>query len=198
VPKVQVKVKSQQRRETRGCGKEVRNMKSSPYAKYGRRLQDVIAAIQVMSTHSSDSSTIASWTERIGKPVSVNTGTWLDVFKDHPEFFHLEEWSDPKNSQVRTLACLTWRRANEKTYDAMKDVELTIEEAAMRDRTTLNRKPLTAEQVGILLKSAVELDTRANAFQERKEKLLTAGITVIATLMTTVVGVILGAILKSR
>ena len=173
-------------------------MKRSPYVKYGLRLQDVIAAIQVMGTHSSDSSTIESWTERIGNPVSVNAGTWLDVFKDHPEFFHLEEWTDPKDSQVRTLASLTWRRANEKTYDAHKDAELTIAEAAMRDRTTLNRKPLTAEQVGILLKSAVELDTRANAFQERKEKLLTAGITVIATLMTTVVGIILGAILKSR
>jgi hypothetical protein len=169
-------------------------MKKSPYIKHELRLQDVMAAIQVMGTYEWDSSPIDKWKERMGKPISVNgIKTWKEVFEDHPEFFYIEDWVDPTDKQSKQLASLKWRRANDKTYDPKTNLDLTPGQAAQRDRLTLSRKPLTAEQVGTLLKIAVELHTRASAFQERKDKLLTLVVTVFGALL----GAFLGAILKS-
>lgn len=157
-----------------------------------------MAAIQVMATHRSDSSQIDDWAERIGAPVSLDKGTWLDVFRDHPEFFHVEEWKDPRDQQTKTLGSLTWRRANEKTYDPKTGVILSIEEAARRDRLTLNRKPLKAEQVETLLKAAVELHARAYALQERRDRVWTTLITVTAAIVSAISGALVGAYLKSH
>jgi hypothetical protein len=101
-------------------------MKKCAYVKHELRLQDVMAAIQVMGTYDWDSSPVEKWTERMGEPISVRrNGTWTEVFKDHPVFFALEECKDPGDQQIKELASLKWRRANDKTYDPKTNRELT-------------------------------------------------------------------------
>jgi len=58
----------------------------SPY-KTPWRLQDVIAAIQVMGSSAWVTKRIREWEESLGTPRSADT--WEEVLRDHPEFFYV-------------------------------------------------------------------------------------------------------------
>src|SRR5256885_413296 len=57
----------------------------NPYLKTNR-LQDVIAALQIMGSYRQYKMSAEQWKEKIeNDPLSAET--WSDVFKEHPEFF---------------------------------------------------------------------------------------------------------------
>lgn len=131
----------------------------SPYLKDPGRLRDVIAAIQVMGTHQWSHSKFEDWAKRIG-PVS-SAPDWKTVFEEHHEFFRL----DPDAPR----ASLCWRYAYYKTFDARRGIELTeaeIGKLTAAEKLDLGRKPLTADQIGTLLTTAIELHSRAIAEQQ--------------------------------
>lgn len=153
-------------------------MKKNPYLK-DNRLADVIAAIQIMGTYPWAKRTVDSWTNKLGKHKSGEN--WKVVFEDHPEFFSLDgEW-----------ASLRWRFGYDRIYDVIEHKELTedeIEALGKDEKNRITRKPLASEQIGTLIKSAIELHSSAIAHEQEKRWL--------TPLLFGLLGIILGAILQ--
>ncbi|MGQ7249766.1 hypothetical protein ACUN9Y_20835 [Halomonas sp. V046] len=152
----------------------------SPYLENGARLADVIAAIQVMGAYPWASREVSSWAIKLGESVSADG--WHEVFREHPEFFRLNgEW-----------ASLRWRHGYDRSFDAERGIELARdarEALSEQARQALTRRPLSADQIETLLKTAVELHTRAIA-QAQERRWLWPSLFGIA-------GVLLGAVLQA-
>jgi hypothetical protein len=75
----------------------------SPYQKTWR-LQDVIAAIQVMGSSAWATKRLEEWTESLGVPRSAET--WEEVLREHPEFFsvRIAPWISAANLRISQLA----------------------------------------------------------------------------------------------
>jgi len=132
----------------------------SPYLLPGR-LADVIAALQVMGAGLRPENEIAGWAQELsgsGDPAAI--ARWTAVFADHQEFFltyFLPEGGEKK-------AALRLRYVN-KFFDARTNTEYTPEQKdalppALRD--SLTSKPLTGDAVAALMKTALDLKSRAN------------------------------------
>jgi hypothetical protein len=143
--------------------------RENPYLKPDR-LSAIIAAIQAMSTAPWGGGTIDRWVRELeAKERSGDSrGDWIQVFEDHPEFFTVYAAA---GNQVRYG--LRWRYAAPITYDTQLNRDVPPEELAgipkddaFYERYT--RRPLTADQVGVLLNTAIELHTRALAQQEAR------------------------------
>jgi hypothetical protein len=152
----------------------------SPYLKHPQRLPEILAAIQVMGAHRIDSLRLEQWEERLGKkPGSADS--WKDLFEDHPEFFQRRL----KDNRERWV--LTWRLAYDSVYDHMEGKEYNLTYA--REHETdgkFSRKPLNTDEIAALLKAAIELQTRATAFEERQRWLITAAISFITAVAIAV------------
>lgn len=128
--------------------------RKSPYLE-DRRLEDLIAAIQVLGVNPWGGS--QDWSTKLDKPLSG--GNWNEIFLQHPEFFRISGgWIS-----------LRWRYTYDKTYDARKHRELTDAELAKLtpdDKEKLTHKPLEAPQIETLINTAIELHSHAIAQQE--------------------------------
>lgn len=154
--------------------------RKSPYLENDWRLADVIAAIQVMGAYPWASRKVDRWSHKLGKPLSAED--WSTVFSEHPEFFRLNEgW-----------ASLRWRHGYDRTYDPEKGKELTDAERDALDQTergSLTRRPLSAEQIEALMKTSVELHSRAIAHAQEKRWL--------TPLLFALLGVVVGGVLQA-
>jgi hypothetical protein len=166
-------------------------MTKSPYLEHELRLQDVMAAIQVMGTYKWDSRPAEHWREILGiQPLSEEK--WERIFEKHPEFF-----GEEPSKQHGKKMFLRWRRAYELTYDPVNLKDLTVEEKSKivseksPEEVNFSRRPLSPEQIGTLLTIAVELHDRAKSFEERKRWWIALAIPSIIG----VLGVIVGALL---
>ena len=155
--------------------------KQSAYLKHQSRLSDVVAAIQILGTYKFASRKIEEWEKALGR-TPASAITWLEVFREHPEFFRInDEWIS-----------LVWRRASEKTFDTRTGQELTKEQL---DRLTtdeqrkVTRAPLTTDQVTALIEVAIKLQGQAIA---RRSELRWW-----VPLLIGAIGVAIGALLKS-
>lgn len=102
----------------------------SPYLE-PMRLQDIVAALQIMGSYRKYKMSVEDWKEIIeNNPVSANN--WKDVFEDHPEFFR-------KND--KNLFSLMWRKGMPHNDDT--------------------RASLSADQISALLEAALEFHTKA-------------------------------------
>lgn len=145
----------------------------SPYLLDDRRLADVMAAIQVMSSVTPESLTADDWTQKLGAPPSA--AGWLQLCREHPEFFRVNKEMPPKIS-------LRWRHGLEPTYrftphhppDAKED---------------LCRPPLEPGQIETLMRTAVEMHSRAIAAAEERRWII--------PLLFALGGVVLGAVLQA-
>jgi len=149
--------------------------KKSPYLE-DRRLEDLIAAIQVMGVNPWGGS--KDWSTKLDKPLSGNN--WNDIFLQHPEFFRISGgWIS-----------LRWRYTYDKTYDVKKHRELTdaeLAELTPTDRDNLTHKPLEASQIETLINTAIELHTHAIAQQEEmrwwKPILIPSGLALLGAIL---------------
>ena len=133
-----------------------RNRYKSPYLASTHRLADVIAAIQVMGTYKYYKLSISKWAERISG-LSRDSNYWNKVFKEHPEFFLLEDGDK---------AALVWRRTNQKLYNVDLGACLTKKEyegLSTEEQARVSRSPLTSNDIGTLINTAIELHSRATA-----------------------------------
>lgn len=133
---------------------------NSPYEEPWR-LQDIIAAIQVMGAHEYDKLTVEKWTDHKLPKKPKSATNWGEVFSDHPEFFIINE-EDGRTS-------LTWRRA----YYPYFDVDERRERKASEYRTLssdhqkkLSRKPLEPDQIQALISTAISLHASTLAQHE--------------------------------
>lgn len=156
-------------------------MNKSPYLKNDARLSDVIAAIQAMGTYKYYKLDFAGWSDRI-IGAKTEADHWRKVFEEHPEFFRLD--SD------RMRASLIWRRQHQKLYDV--DTESTISREqygtlSNKQQERISRSPLTSTELTTLVKTAIDLHSRAIE-RKRDARWWIVGIFTLA-------GVVLGSLL---
>lgn len=157
----------------------------SPYLNDGR-LADVIGAIPVMSAYEKHASRrLNKWQGQLGEACA--SGGWEQVFKEHPEFFRFRdgEW-----------VAMRWRWALDKDYDPQLSRSLSSEEmakATQEQKERLTRAPLAPEQIEALMSTAVKLHSSAIE-QERHARWW---IPLVIPAATTIIGILLGAWLKS-
>ena len=139
----------------------------SPYLKAGR-LADIIHAVTAMGLHPWAGKSESEWERKLGKPLSADTGRWGEVFSEHPEFFRVR--SDSNSDSMSDLISLQLRHTYHWDYDGKNCVPVSPDEAnSMRDdrrETDLTFKPLKIDEIGLLLKAAMELHSRAIADEE--------------------------------
>jgi hypothetical protein len=162
----------------------------SPYLDH-LRLADVLAAIQVTGSHLWDSRPIEDWKLNLGeRPQSV--ATWEELFTAHPEFF-----GSSKSKDGQMLYYLRLRRAFERTIDTITFVKLSADEIETRKKRgsyetdKISRRSLTPDQIETLLKTAIELQVRAAALEDRSKWWLP-----LAAAVVGFAGAVLGSLLK--
>ena len=164
----------------------------SPYLSSSHRLPDILAAIQVMGSQRWDSREIKDWVTTLG-PEPQSALSWEALFTDHPEFFG----STPR-SEGGTYYFLRLRRSYERTVDPDDLRELSNQEIKqLKDSgkyvaTKLCRKSLAPSQVEALMKTAIELQVRAAALQDRSRWWIP-----VASAVLAFVGATLGSLLKA-
>jgi len=170
-------------------------MSKLPLSRYlkPKRLQDVVAGIQMLALERWDKRPPSEWAEKFGRgPASVDkrippAEAWKEVFYDHPEFFVIETDTDGKER-----VSLIMRRAYEKNYYIVEDKELTQKEVddklndltqgeQVEKRQQLNQKQITQEQfdkdVRDLKEKVKNKDfTRKRLSPEQVQTLITAAI----------------------
>jgi hypothetical protein len=134
-------------------------MTESPYLKPGR-LADVIAALQATSTYKFYKLTFEEWADRLSAD-KTQTERWRLVFVEHPEFF--------RQDGDKVKVSLVWRRQFPKRYDV--DTERVISaqeynELTETQKLRISRVPLTATDLEVLVRTAVDLHSRA--LEEKK------------------------------
>ena len=134
------------------------------------------------------------WARRLKEPKSA--GNWENVFTDHPEFFVI--WRDP-NDPSNANAMIRWRHSYDPTYDPETNRELTVQERealSKEECDKLTGKPLTADQIEALLKTAIELHSRSIAHSQ-EIRWLTPYLLGLLGAIIAMVGTILGILLKN-
>lgn len=182
-------------------------MAKSPYLE-DDRLSYIIAAIQVMGTKEWASGKIDRWvrelegSEQLGTekekqpPIKdADLKKWETIFVQHPEFFKLYSLDDGLRVALR------WRFAQTINYDPKTSKIVSANEIQkMRDSdryAKLTRRPLTAGEIEVLIKTAIELHDRVIAAQQERRWRWPI-ITTAATAILSLLGVALGAYLKSN
>jgi hypothetical protein len=163
-------------------------MKKSPYLKSEKRLEDVIAGIQVLGAYEKWSSRrLKFWITLLGEDEQY----WKKVFEEHSEFFRINNVSeDDENQEDLTddnsniYVSIRWRFAYPKTYDFEKKRELDETEykgLSKDEKNKLTRRPLTNEQIQSLIATAINLKEKAISDVETKKwwKPLLTGVFVI-------------------
>lgn len=166
-------------------------MSKSPYLDNKKRLEDVIAGIQVLGSYEKKTSRrLNFWISLLGN----NESHWKKVFEEHPEFFRvnkknelLEENDDEINGSDSSemWVSLRWRFAYQRIYDYERKKELLdieYENLNVPQKEKLTRKPLTSEQIQSLISTAINLNEKAINDDIRKKwwKPFLPGVFVIA------------------
>ena len=167
-----------------------------PYLK-ANRLQDIIAAIQVMGTYPKYSSREhEKWISKLGEAESGDD--WYQVCKEHPEFFRTNEKQE--DGVTKRWVGLRWRWSMLKNYSPSEDKVYTlaeIEKLKEPEKSRLTKAPMESAQLEALINSAIQLHTRA--IEQAKEKRW--WVPVVIPAITALTGACLGfaaALLKSQ
>lgn len=145
-------------------------MSKSPYLINPKRIEDVIAGIQVLGSYEKKTSRrLKLWISLLGKDETY----WKKVFEEHPEFFRVNDKTeqidelDDDNSDSNTSEIwisLRWRFAYQKVYDHIRKIELSEDELkklTSQEKKKLTRKPLSSEQIQSLITTAINLNEKA-------------------------------------
>jgi hypothetical protein len=140
----------------------------SPYIRENR-LQDVVAALQFLSTYPDYDLDEKALREKLARdPRSASD--WATLLHEHPEFF--------RRSEMESDFCLVLRRAKPKDEKGL-------------------RPPVTAAELSLLIDTAIHLHKHALELKRERRAwlpLLLSGVGIVAALA----GTILGAVLKSK
>jgi hypothetical protein len=150
-------------------------MKKNPYLQPGR-LSHVIAAIEVLSVRPWAGIGVDKWVREVETPegsflspetAEEATHKWTTVFREHPEFFKLYELK--KDATTEHKVTLRLRSAYSINYDPKTGQEVPTEKLPKPPKLydDYTRRPLTSSEIKILIKTAIDLHTRAIA--ERRE-----------------------------
>ncbi len=164
--------------------------KESPYLRDPERLNNIIAAIQVMGTYKFYKLDIEKWAQRI-QGVDASADYWKIIFKDHPEFFRIDTTGQK--------ASLVWRRSHPKLYDVDQEKKIPRDEYISLDTTAkkrITRTPLDPKDIEALISTAIQLHSRAIEHKKEKRWWVPSVISASSALLGVILGVVLSAIIK--
>ncbi len=166
-------------------------MKQSPYLKSGR-LENVIRAIQVMGAYTQGASRrVHLWVADLGDD-EKDTIFWLDLFKEHPEFFRIRVKGN------ETWISLAYRFAFLRSYDKKLQRELTNEEILNKKgeetfKEDVKRKPLNEGQINLLVNTAINLHKSALATKQEGRWFWPVIISIIAVIISVIGNIIVAS-----
>jgi hypothetical protein len=137
-------------------------MTESPYLINRNRLSDVIAAIQVMGTYRVYKLDFENWSEKLSG-IKTKDEYWKNVFKEHPEFFRLDE--------LENKASLVWRRQYPRRFNIDTELKITREEyyeLTEDQKKRISRNPLEPETIQSLITTAIEISSQALELKQDK------------------------------
>ena len=174
------------------------------------RLANVIAAIQILSVSDCASGTVDRWAaeleaseeltpEQIEKtPVRfADRKKWQTIFEQHPEFFK------SYTTRGEPRVALRWRYAqivnghgkpNGKAPDATEAKDESKPEE-QHDLTKVPSRPLNADQIQVLINTAIELHGRETAADHPPDRFRTPLMAVAGALLGSIAGGVLVALL---
>src|SRR5262249_11324812 len=147
----------------------------------------VIGAIQVMGMYPWASRKADDWVKSLGEPLSATE--WPTIFREHPEIFRFTK---------QGWASLRWRHGYFRTFDARRGCDLSeADRAALtsEQQEDLTHRPLTVKQIEALIKTAMELHTRAIAHANERRWSIPLLLGLISAVLAFF-GAILGAWIK--
>jgi len=175
------------------------------------RLANVIAAIQVLGVCEHASGTLDRWAaeletseeltpEQIERtPVRFgDRKKWQAIFEQHPEFFK------SYTTRGEPRVALRWRYAQTVNLEPKPKAPAAAESNDLikpedeYDLTKVKSKPLTPEQIEVLINTAIELHGREAAADRKPDRFRTPLMTVVGALLGSVVGGVLVAFLSSH
>ena len=160
----------------------------SAYLNEPGRLGDVIAAIQAMATYKFYKLEFKGWADRISAD-KARAAHWQRVFEEHPEFFRLDA--------ARKKASLVWRRQYPRRFHVDEERVLSAHDLALLPAdiraSRLSRSPLTAADINTLIKTAIDLHSRALDAQKDTRWWIP-----LAAAFGSLLGAIVGALFKER
>ncbi len=173
------------------------------------RLANVIAAIQILSVSECAAGTLDRWaaeleaSEELTPEEIENTPVrfgdrkkWQTIFEQHPEFFK------SYTTRGEPRVALRWRYAqivngqgkpNGKAPDTTETKDESKPEATY-DLTKVPSRPLSADQIQVLISTAIELHGREAATAVPPERFRTPFFTVIGALLGSIAGGVLVAL----
>jgi hypothetical protein len=154
----------------------------SSYLKNQNRLQDVIAAIQVMGTYKFYKMDFASWADQITGDNSKGN-YWQNIFEEHPEFFRLD--------RNKERASLVWRRQYRKLFNVDTGKEISKDDFLQlppEKQARISRIPLQAENIESLIRTAIDLHSRALEHQQDKRWRIPLVVSFVGGLIGAIIG----------
>jgi hypothetical protein len=174
------------------------------------RLANVIAAIQILGVSEAASGTLDRWAAELEAPEELtpeqlattpvrfgDRKKWQAIFEQHPEFF--------KNYTTRgeQRVSLRWRYAQAVNAPPKPKAQAAEPNALAKpddeyDLSKIPSKPLTPEQMQVLINTAIELHAREVAADRPADRLHTPLMTLVGALLGSVAGGALVVFLSSH
>ncbi len=163
------------------------------------RLASVIAAIQILGVADRASGTLNRWVAELEAAEELTTEQlenspikfadrkkWQMIFEQHPEFFK----TYTLRGEPRVL--LRWRYAESiKTETVKNEANGAPDDKDKNDGaedTVLPGKPLTADQIQVLINTSIEMHARASAAERTPERFRPFLMATIGAVLGTVAG----------
>ena len=150
----------------------------SAYLKTTSRLGDVISAIQFLGSYSFYKLDFEKIAQRISGSSDL-AKYWESLLNEHPEFFRIDS--------TGKKASLVWRRSFKRNYHVDMQKSVDINSLSNEEKNRISRRPLTSEEIGVLVSTAINLHSRA--IEHNKENRWLTGP------LFTILGIVLGAFL---
>jgi hypothetical protein len=155
-------------------------MSKDPYLKLNR-LQDIIAAIQVMALFQRSSAPPEGWAELISGD-ATKADYWRKIFVEHPEFFRRSPEKDDRYA-------LVWRRALPRRFDRRTNRALTEEEYDSlpdKEYQYISRMPISQTDMKTLIDVAIQLHSKAIDRDRDWRWLIPHGITIVTAAVAAI------------
>ena len=164
------------------------------------RLANVIAAIQIMGVSDQTTGTLNRWVAELEASEELTSEQldhtpvkyaerkkWATVFEQHPEFFKTYTQHGEQHVLLRWRYAQTFN-ANLKKEATAKPEEGTPDADDADEATHTAGSPLSAEQVQVLVKTAMELHAKEAAAEIKLDRLSPALMVGVGAALGTIVG----------
>ena len=175
------------------------------------RLANVIAAIQVLGVSEHASGSLDRWAAELEASEELSPDQiertpvrfgdrkkWQAIFEQHPEFFKSYTTRGEPRVSLRWRYAQTVNLEPKPKAPPSEGADDPIKAEDEYDLTKVKSKPLTPDQIEVLINTAIALHGREAAADRKPDRFRTPLMTVVGALLGSVVGGVLVAFLSSH